>query len=380
MKNLSIKGPIVDDDEKFAYEWWGIQAVCPGDIEHGLEMANGDDITILVNSGGGSVTAAVEMMESLRSYTGAITNKVVYAASAATIPITVGECIPSPSAIYMIHNASSCAQGDYREMDTASQMLKICNKAIRSAYIAKTGMSEEELTTLMDAETWMSAQDMLDYHFADKILGADADEEEKGTDDVLQTGIYNATMPILSKEQIAKCRTIINFGKEEPKGNDGNLPEQNPVDDKTNIPINKSLEGGTKMTLQEVLVQHPELQDEVSAIETTAKTEGIAEGEQNERARIQDIEKIAGNIADDLVEKAKFTEPKNAKDLAFEAMQSNATLGASYIKNAMADAKEGNAEEVKATPGLEPEEDKDAKLTNRMAERANAKRQRKVGR
>ena len=51
-------------------------------------------------------------------------------------------------------------------------MLKQANRAIAAAYTEKSGMSEKDALDLMDAETWITAQDAVDYGLIDKIAGS----------------------------------------------------------------------------------------------------------------------------------------------------------------------------------------------------------------
>ena len=52
MVKIDAKGTIVNNDDKWIYDWFGYDAFCPKDIDKQLEDANGDDVTIVINSGG----------------------------------------------------------------------------------------------------------------------------------------------------------------------------------------------------------------------------------------------------------------------------------------------------------------------------------------
>ena len=51
----SIKGVIVSNDEKWMYDWLGMDATSPKDIHDAIREANGEQIDIDINSGGGNV-------------------------------------------------------------------------------------------------------------------------------------------------------------------------------------------------------------------------------------------------------------------------------------------------------------------------------------
>ena len=69
----------------------------------------------------------------------------------------------------MIHNVQSYAAGDYRDMEHSAETLREANRAIMSAYRSKTGRDESELLSLMDSETYFSADRAVKLGFVDKI-------------------------------------------------------------------------------------------------------------------------------------------------------------------------------------------------------------------
>lgn len=70
MVKIDAKGTIVNNDDKWIYDWFGYDAFCPKDIDKQLEDANGDDVTIVINSGGGDVFAGSDMSYSISQYKG----------------------------------------------------------------------------------------------------------------------------------------------------------------------------------------------------------------------------------------------------------------------------------------------------------------------
>lgn len=210
MRKISVKGAIVSNDDKWIYDWFDMESVCPRDIERGLIEAAGEPITVEINSGGGDLFAANEIYYLLHDYSGQIAADIVgFAGSAATIICCGANRVRAvPSAMYMIHNVSTSADGDYHAMDHTSAMLQTANKAVAQAYLQKTGLDEKELLKLMDKESWMDASTAMDKGFIDEIIGAEA------TSGVL----YNAGLVnILSPEVINKIRnTVKNPAPSEP--------------------------------------------------------------------------------------------------------------------------------------------------------------------
>lgn len=206
MAKVNIKGPIISSDDKWIYDWFDMEATCPKDVEKVIDFANGEDLEIYINSGGGSVFAGSEIYTLLRDYKGNTTVKIVgIAGSAASVIAMAGKKVTmSPTAQIMIHNVSCRSAGDYRDMQHTAEILESANKAICNAYILKTGMKQEDLLELMNKETWMNAQKAKEYGFIDEVM---FDENNK-----LTNSINNS--PILPNEVINKVRNLLNENKD----------------------------------------------------------------------------------------------------------------------------------------------------------------------
>lgn len=166
----SIKGVIVSNDEKWMYDWLGMDATSPKDIHSVIHEANGEQLDIDINSGGGDVFAGSEIYAALQAYPGDVRLHIVgQACSAASVIACAGYCDMSPTSMLMVHNVSMAASGDHRDMRHAAEVLQTANRSIAAAYRAKTGKSEDELLAYMDAETWMTAEDAVAAGFVDAI-------------------------------------------------------------------------------------------------------------------------------------------------------------------------------------------------------------------
>ena len=171
MKKIGIKGTIVSDEDKWAYDYFGIPSTSPADIAS--QLTDDEDITFMVNSGGGDVFAGNEIQYMISQYLGETTADITgIAASIATVICCGADHVRIvPGGQYMIHNVSSTAEGDYRDMDKASEILKTANRSIANTYKVKTGMSEKELLALMDQQKWMEAREAVQLGFVDEIIG-----------------------------------------------------------------------------------------------------------------------------------------------------------------------------------------------------------------
>lgn len=174
MRVIDIKGEIINSNNQWIYDWLGMEATSPKKISDALRDAGGEDVEIHINSPGGDVFAGSEIYTLLRAYSGKVKVKILgIAASAASVIAQAGESEISPTGMFMIHNVKTWSSGDYRDMEYTAEALRAANESIINAYVAKTGMTQEELQGLMDRETYMAAAQAVEYGFVDKIMFAE---------------------------------------------------------------------------------------------------------------------------------------------------------------------------------------------------------------
>ena len=213
-----LKGPFVGNSDAWIFEWFGIEATSPSMVDKAIEKANGEDLEVEINSGGGSVFAGSEIYTALKSYPGNVTVKIVgLAASAASVIAMAGDKVMmSPTAQIMIHNVSSRAEGDYRDMEHTADVLKNADNTIANAYRIKTGKTQEELLALMDKETWMTADKAKELGFVDEIMFENDSQLVASTD-------YSGMLP---PEVINKIRNTIKSPNVDENNNSDFLIQQ----------------------------------------------------------------------------------------------------------------------------------------------------------
>ena len=172
MKEAYIKGYMIPNEYKWAYDWFGYDSTCPKDIQAAIETLDQDeDLYVYVGSPGGSVVCGQEIFTMLKkcNATAFIESEACSAASVAIMGAK--KVVMSPVGLIMIHNSSAWAgSGDKNDMQKIVGMLSETDKAIASAYADKTGMSEEDLLKLMNDETWLTAKRAVELGFADEIM------------------------------------------------------------------------------------------------------------------------------------------------------------------------------------------------------------------
>lgn len=174
---LRIDGDIVDDEDRWFYEWWGDPATSPNAFREELKICTGKPLTVWIDSYGGSVFAAAGIYNALREHKGGVTVKIDgKAMSAATIIAMAGDKIfISPTAIMMIHNPLTYAAGYASDLRKAADVLDTVKEAIMNAYVIKAKRSRAKISELMDAETYMSAKTAIKEGFADEMLYSESE-------------------------------------------------------------------------------------------------------------------------------------------------------------------------------------------------------------
>lgn len=177
---LYIYGDV--EAETFNWEAWRYE---PGEnsAQHFREelakYPEASEIRIYINSYGGSVFEGTAIYNQLKRHPA---HKTVYvdgfACSIASVIAMAGDEVVMPrNTMMMIHNMWSCVCGNAAELRKAADDLDIINDAGRQAYLSKAGdkLTEAKLAEMMDAETWLTAAQCVEYGLADRLADQDAD-------------------------------------------------------------------------------------------------------------------------------------------------------------------------------------------------------------
>lgn len=162
--DLYFYGDIVSD-------WWGAwqeEDQYPEAIKNFLTEANGKDLNIYINSGGGSVFAGIAIYNMLKRYTG---KKTVYvdalAGSIASIIVFADSEMPTiPSNAYlMIHKPWAGCEGNATEMRKMADTLDAVESGILSIYAEHLaeGVDIDTVKELMEQETWLNGTQAAQY-------------------------------------------------------------------------------------------------------------------------------------------------------------------------------------------------------------------------
>lgn len=177
MKKIQIKGDVVSNSTGKLFDWFDLDSIYPAKVQNALDNLNGEDVEVTMTTNGGSVFAGQEIYDIIKNYSGKTTLKIsgLVASIGTLITCAFDEVLISPVATFMIHNPTLAeVSGEKKDMEQAAQLLSTVENTILEAYVAKTGLDKEGLSGLMANQTFMTAQEVIDYGFADGL----AKEEE----------------------------------------------------------------------------------------------------------------------------------------------------------------------------------------------------------
>ena len=164
--------------------WYGddenISEVASRQIIKEIKDLDVDMINVYINSYGGEVAEALAIYSALKRHSASVhTYCDGFACSAATIIFCAGDVRTMGSiALMMIHNCMSyLGYANSEEMRKAAEDNDKINQSSINAYLAVSNLSEDKIREMMNAETWITAQEALEYGFATEIADQDPEED-----------------------------------------------------------------------------------------------------------------------------------------------------------------------------------------------------------
>jgi ATP-dependent Clp endopeptidase proteolytic subunit ClpP len=133
----------------------------------------GTTLHVHINSNGGSVFEGNAILNALRNHTGKVHTYVDgVAASMGSVLFQAGHTrTMADNALLMVHNPWVMTWGDAQQLRKDAEVLDKVRDTLLATYHARSGKPVDELKAMMDAETWMTAQEAVDMKLADDISG-----------------------------------------------------------------------------------------------------------------------------------------------------------------------------------------------------------------
>ncbi|MGW3571558.1 ClpP family protease [Streptomyces sp. NPDC000941] len=137
------------------------------------------DISLYVNSPGGSVTAGLAIYDTMRLIPNDVSTLAMgFAASMGQFLLTVGTTgkrFALPNARIMMHQPSAGIGGTAADIEIQAENLQFTKKAIERITAEHTGQSEETIAQDGDRDRWFTAEQAREYGIVDRVVESVAD-------------------------------------------------------------------------------------------------------------------------------------------------------------------------------------------------------------
>lgn len=335
---LLLYGPISETT------WWGDE-VTPKEFADELK-ALGDisELTVRINSGGGDVFAGQAIHSLLKSHKARVTVIIDgLAASIASVIAMAGDTVIMPrNAMMMIHNPWTIGIGNSNDFRKLADDLDKIRESMIAAYQSKTGMDRDELIALMDGESWLTADEAVEYGFADQV------------DQARQVAAsLRGNMLVMNGVQFD-----LSMFKNRPKFLDTALSVQG-----------KEVKADMQLTVEVLAEKYPD-------VYAAVKQQGYEEGVQAERARFKALQELEAPGCEEILNRARFETGATAEQVAIEVAKALKASRTNLLAAAIQDSSPLAQIQPASTPVLDQSE-KEAKqkaIAEKIAKAANKKR------
>lgn len=157
--------------EQIGEDFWSGDGITAKSFQKELAGVKASQIDLHINSPGGEVFDGLTIFNLLKQHPANVTTYIdgLAASIASVIALAGNKVVMAENALFMMHNPYGATVGNADEMRKMADTLDKVSGSISLAYIEKSGKDADEIKSLMDSETWMSAYEALEYGFVDEI-------------------------------------------------------------------------------------------------------------------------------------------------------------------------------------------------------------------
>lgn len=159
-------------NDQIGMDWWsGDGTTARGFIDAVQKLGDVETIHLRINSPGGDVADGLTIYNYLRNHAAKITVTVegIAASIASVIAMAGDEIIMGVGTTMMVHNPWTWASGNASAFRKVADDLDVITSGLLDAYALKTGKTHDELKVLLDSETYLTAQEAVEFGFADRL-------------------------------------------------------------------------------------------------------------------------------------------------------------------------------------------------------------------
>ncbi len=149
-------------------DWAGLSA---RQLVDSLKTIDSNEITVRINSPGGSVFDGIAIYNALRYHPANITVRIEgLAASIASVIAMAGDTVQmAENALFMIHNPFGWVSGEADDLRRIAGMLDKARDSIAMTYSERSGLPVTDIEALMAEETWFTAAEAKEKGLIDSI-------------------------------------------------------------------------------------------------------------------------------------------------------------------------------------------------------------------
>lgn len=190
------------------YDEIGVWGVTAADLAGEIDDLDVDELTVAVNSPGGSVFDGLAIFNSLRNHRARVTTRVDgIAASAASFIVQAGnDRVMMSGSEMMIHPAQGLGYGDAAVMRDLADLLDKQTGNIASIYAERSGRPADEFLDAMNAgdmrATWYTADEAVEAGLADRVDRVSSSTESNNTASAVISGAASTDWRALFERSI----------------------------------------------------------------------------------------------------------------------------------------------------------------------------------
>jgi ATP-dependent Clp endopeptidase proteolytic subunit ClpP len=152
--------------------YWGISA--KDFITELMQYPDAKTINLSIHSPGGEMIDGFAIYNAIKAHTATVHGHVEgIAASMASVILMAADTISMPeNAFIMIHNPSGGAWGESDDLRHMADLMDKFKASAMTIYQNKTGLPDDELSAMLDAETWLDGHEAMAKGFVDTVTDA----------------------------------------------------------------------------------------------------------------------------------------------------------------------------------------------------------------
>lgn len=321
---------------------------------------NENELRIVIDSPGGDVFEGVTIFNIIRDFArnnpsvkittyiqGMAASMASAIALAANAVSDSNKVIAEDNSIFMIHDAWGYVIGNENDMREAAEYFAMIDSMLSSIYMRKTGKSEDDIRSMMDAETWLWGNNILEAGFVDEIIDGENNADESAN---MNDSLISARAEFKKSRELVNSMNLKRGGETLKRdwaaaavaiGFKGGEPSK--AEALSSVENKKG--GCMKITADELKRDNPEVYNQVFQ-------DGEAAGVEKEQARVNRLLTLG--------------QKAGANDYALECIKSNAepsdekVIDAFMEKGAAAKALAAQAQDQSVPDVNPPKDDKNA--------------------